>query len=100
MTREAEFNNPDVAAELATFSDVEKDRCRAAYKLYIEDGFAPPEATRHAVALVMQEQRMNGMRPTDKQYREMFFWEKEYQKTLSAEEAEQKAWQRVMRKGK
>lgn len=92
------LENPEVAAEVSGFLKEERARCLQAYELYLQEGCEPMLASRSAVAAVLQEQRMNRRLP-DKLIKEMLFWYEEYKKTMTPEEADNKAWQRIM-KGK
>lgn len=90
------IENPDVSAELAYLLPEELAKVKTLYKTFREDGVEEGRATRDAIAAVLEEQRMKKPGPTERQYRDMFFWHNEFKKTMPDEEAERKAWDKIM----
>ncbi len=98
--------NEDLQQEIKTFTAEEKLLCKAVYDAAIESGAEEYQAKRDAVAAILQKRRLSQPGPTERQRRDLDFWVGTYQKvyndedkterTYSDEEAEQKAWQRVM----
>jgi len=89
--------DPQLEAELKTFSPKALDYCLATYEVLLEEGVPQPQAVRDAVAVILQHKRLVVPTLTNNQLKEALRLEKEYLLTMTPEDADKAAFARALK---